>query len=455
MISRDVKPFSLPGEVMAALPAGTGAVFLRLGRSCAANKGIAENLHMDITVFSSRLGNLVRASWIVALIAVALSYIPMVQRSFVLVNRVCTTDTDCISGQLTRAAAAGLRTAGLSPAAYAVYYDALLVGIVAVFAAVAGTIVWRRPTDPMALLTAFTLLLFGGITFANSEQVVGTASPWFTPVNILSMLGSIAIGIFLYLFPSGMRSGSSIFTRVVLPSLMAMWAVLQVASYLGIRGPLDYNDPQNPFGFAEWLFFLGTMGAVQVYRYRTVSDSIQQQQTKWVVLGVCTSLDSFIILIFINGFVGVSTETAAGYIALETCLRLVMLPIPISIAFAVLRQRLWDVDILINRTIVYAALTASVALFYLGGVIVFQAIFRAVAGQNSELAIALTTLLIAGLFNPWRRRLQVFIDRRFYRNKYDAARVLASLQTRLRDEVDLDRVRADLVSAIHETVQPD
>jgi hypothetical protein len=128
--------------------------------------------------------------------------------------------------------------------------------------------------------------------------------------------------------------------------------------------------------------------------------------------------------------------------------------LPLSAAVAIMRYRLFDIDLVINRTLVYGSLTLSLAAIYIGGVVGLQAVFRTVTGQSSDLAIAIVTLAVAALFNPWRRRLQGFIDRRFYRRKYDASRTLASFSVRLRDEVDLDHLSGDIAKVVYETVQP-
>jgi hypothetical protein len=129
---------------------------------------------------------------------------------------------------------------------------------------------------------------------------------------------------------------------------------------------------------------------------------------------------------------------------------------PISIGIAIVRYRLYDIDILINRTLVYGALSATLALIYFGGVATTQAIFRALTGQQEQpqLAIVISTLLIAALFNPLRRRIQRFIDRRFYRRKYDARKTLEAFSAKLRDETDLDALSDDLVGVVKETMQP-
>jgi hypothetical protein len=122
--------------------------------------------------------------------------------------------------------------------------------------------------------------------------------------------------------------------------------------------------------------------------------------------------------------------------------------------FAVLKYRLYDLDVLINRTLVYGSLTATLALVYLGGVVGLQAAFRALSGQESTLAVVASTVAIATLSSPLRRRMQALVDRRFYRRKYDAARTLAAFNSRLREETDLNTLTDDVMSVVRETMQP-
>ena len=129
--------------------------------------------------------------------------------------------------------------------------------------------------------------------------------------------------------------------------------------------------------------------------------------------------------------------------------------IPVAVGIAILRYRLYDIDIVINRTLVYGTLTAALGLVYLGGVIVLQYLFSVFAGGESQLAVVASTLAIAALFNPLRRRIQGVIDRRFYRRKYDAAKTLENFSARLREETDLDRLGGELVSVAHQTIQPE
>ena len=135
-------------------------------------------------------------------------------------------------------------------------------------------------------------------------------------------------------------------------------------------------------------------------------------------------------------------------------LALSILAFPAAIGIAILRHRLFDIDLIIRRTLVYGALAATLLALYLGGVVLLQAGFRALTGQTSELAIIISTLVIAALFQPLRARVRQGIDRRFYRQRYDAVRTVAAFSTRLRDEVDLPTLRQELVGVVQETLQP-
>jgi hypothetical protein len=128
--------------------------------------------------------------------------------------------------------------------------------------------------------------------------------------------------------------------------------------------------------------------------------------------------------------------------------------VPIAVGFAVLKYRLYEIDIIINRTLVYGTLTATLVALYFGGIVLLQRVFVALTGERSTLAVVASTLLIAALFNPLRRRIQSFIDRRFYRRKYDAAKTLEAFSAKLRDETDLEALNNELVGVVRETMQP-
>lgn len=393
----------------------------------------------------------VRMLWMLATAAVLLAWVPVMRRSFVRIHHLCV-EPNCNSGQLNTQALSALHAMGLPVQAFAAWDDLLVLVSIAVFAGVGGLIIWRRQ-DRIGILAGFTLVLFGGITFplGSPMEVLQNEGPvWGPPANILALAGSIGITLFIFMFPDG---------RFV-PRWMVIFAVTgsvqDCLSYLAPGSALDAQDGTSVNAFLSilWLSGLVTMVAVQVYRYRTVSNPVERQQTKWVVLGIATALLSFLVMIFLLGTIPVVSQSGGVFLLIDTVFRLVMLPIPLGIGFAMLRYRLWDVDVLINRALIYGSLTVTTVGLYVGSVIGLEALFRAVTGQHSDLAIAIATLAVAALFNPWRHRLQRFIDRRFYRRRYDAARVLAAFNARLRDEVDLDQLSTDLLLATQETLQP-
>ena len=183
----------------------------------------------------------------------------------------------------------------------------------------------------------------------------------------------------------------------------------------------------------------------------------QRQQTKWVVFGFTVALAVFTSILLLASFVPPTLQNAGpvGTMVFGTLIYGSLLLIPLSIGLAILHSRLYDIDVIINRALVYGPLTTLLVVIYFGCVVGSQYIIRILTGQDSTLAIVASTLAIAALFNPLRRYLQNFIDRRFYRKKYDAARVLEDFSVRLRDETDLERLNDDLKSVIQETMQPE
>ena len=156
--------------------------------------------------------------------------------------------------------------------------------------------------------------------------------------------------------------------------------------------------------------------------------------------------------VFLHEFTGADVSNVG--IAMAAVTILFLLIFPLSLGTAVLRYRLWDIDVLINHALVYAALTATLTGTYFGGVVLLQMAFRGVTGQGNAVAIVVSTLTIAALFIPLRRRIQDIIDRRFFRRRYDAALTLAAFSSRMRDEVDMDRLTSELLTAVEDTMQP-
>jgi hypothetical protein len=193
------------------------------------------------------------------------------------------------------------------------------------------------------------------------------------------------------------------------------------------------------FVLVSWLFAVAAM----ITRMDQARGA-ERQQLKWFVYTVALLVVGFLAALL--GFGQHSVAWNLGVAAFNF--------LPIAAGIAILRYRLYDIDVVINRTLVYGVLTAALALVYVGSIVLFQGLFRALTGENSQLAIVASTLAIAALFVPLRRRVQAFIDRRFYRRKYDVAETLQAFSSRLRDDVDLDSVADDLVGVVKETMQP-
>jgi hypothetical protein len=183
----------------------------------------------------------------------------------------------------------------------------------------------------------------------------------------------------------------------------------------------------------------------------TVRDQVGRSQLKWLLAGIT----SFV-------FVGVGGWLVSSYIFPETMANgnwlittIGWFLLPVCLAIAITRYRLFDIDVIIRRTLVYGTLTATLALVFFGGVTLLQAVFGAISSQESEASIVISTLVLAALFNPLRKRVQDFIDRRFFRKKFDAERTLAAFASTQRNETDLESVSAHLLGVVNDTMQPE
>jgi len=178
---------------------------------------------------------------------------------------------------------------------------------------------------------------------------------------------------------------------------------------------------------------------------------VERQQLKWFAYAAVASVIATTLAYLIPGVI----DTPLWFERAGVALNVATIPaIPVAIGIAILRYRLYDIDLLINRTLVYGSLTATLVAIYFGGIVVLQRVFVALTGERSTLAVVASTLAIAALFNPLRRRVQGFVDRRFYRSKYDAAKTLEALSAKVRDETNLAALSDDLVGVVRETMQP-
>jgi hypothetical protein len=348
-------------------------------------------------------------------------------------------------GRLTPEQVRLIENLGLTPEFYAAYTVAVPVSTMLVFTAIATVIFWRRSEDRMALFGAFMLVVFGGAALTSGvPQALAVAHPalWL-PVHLLDYLGQVAFVVFFYVFPSG---------RFV-PRWTRWFAIAVALLYVP-----DIFFPHSPLDLLDGPLFFGVLGSlvlVQVYRYRRVSNPAERQQTKWVVFGVAMGLVGFTMLLTLANYVPSFKPTGPlGEMVAETCVYGLIALVPLAIGVAILRSGLYDIDILINRTLVYGSLTITLVALYFGVIVVLQRFFVLLTGQQSTIAVVASTLAIAALFNPLHRRIQSFIDRRFYRSKYDARKTLEAFSNKLRDETDLEALNDEVVGVVRETMQP-
>jgi hypothetical protein len=246
--------------------------------------------------------------------------------------------------------------------------------------------------------------------------------------------------------PVGWLGGLSIVLAVV-SSTIVLWPERGPALVTGDESPSHVLDVVLLFAAVPMLFVAG-LGAVNslLVRFRR-SRGDERQQIKWFASAAALTLIWIIVF-------GQSTLRGLPEAMVALSSLLVIPSIPIATGVAILRYRLYDIDVIINRTLVYGSLTVILVGLYFGGIVVLQRVFVLLTGERSTLAVVTSTLLIAALFNPLRRRIQGFIDRRFYRRKYDAAKTLEAFSAKLRDETDLDALSGDLVGVVRETMQP-
>jgi len=228
--------------------------------------------------------------------------------------------------------------------------------------------------------------------------------------------------------------------------------VCSIENPLGIEGLESVSDLIDPLIEAFWYGVLGLVAVASLYVRFRHAGGVERQQIKWLAYAASLVVLGTTLAYGVYGVTGARWTWQVGI----TLLAVGLVGTPIAVGIAISRYRLYEIDTLINRTLVYGALTAALAMLYLGGVATTQVIFRALTGQEEQpqLAIVVSTLVIAALFTPLRRRIQGFIDRRFYRRKYDARRTLEAFSAKLRDETDLDALSGDLVGVVRETIQP-
>jgi hypothetical protein len=339
--------------------------------------------------------------------------------------------------------------------------------VIFAFSTVGALVGSRRPENPIGwlFLSGAFVWILGELALEYGVYALITAPGTLPAGTWVAWFGGWARGVgwflivvfLLLLFPTGQLPSPR--WRPVLWGAVGYIAFFTLVVWLSpVSADTRLAFVRNPLGMeigimnllVGLLYFtipllLVAGGTAAIVRFRG-SRGDERQQLKWFAYAVTVMVSLFMLWFSLE---------LAGVVAVGALVFAVpLMGLPIAVGVAILRYRLYDIDIVINRTLVYGSLTALLVATYFGGVVSLQGTFRALTGQESQLAIVASTLLIAALFVPLRRRVQSFIDRRFYRKKYDAARTLQDFSTRLREKTDLDSLDTELLGVVRETVQP-
>src|SRR2546421_1422441 len=393
---------------------------------------------------------IVRIVWVAVVVFTLSIFMLSFPAYFAQLQTVCVGVT-CVYayGQLTPGTAQALQNLGLSTGGYAVSILALAIASALVFFGVACVLFWRRSDDWMAVFVSLFLVIIGVNFSVQAQATLATnvQTAWYWSHTVLIGLGWVSFSLLLYLFPDG---------RFV-PRWTRLLAVFVVASNLFLDASPVPISTFPPWMLGAIFLINGGSGVVaQIYRYVRVSGPVQRQQTKWVVFGLAaTALVIFGRFVPLLIFPSLSTSSSPYFLVSTYVYPFGLLLTPLSLGIAILRYRLWDIDTIINKALVYGGLSLLLAAVYLGLIVGLESLLGLVSGQASQpVVIVVSTLVIAALFQPLRHRVQAIIDRRFYRHKYDAARTLAAFSAILQNEVDLSQLSEQLVAVVQETMQP-
>jgi hypothetical protein len=312
---------------------------------------------------------------------------------------------------------------------------------------------WRKSDDWMAMLFALMLVILGAFA-TRSLWAVERAEPQLrVPVRIVSLAALALLVLLCCLFPDGrfVPGWSKLLAAATVPVLAA-----QPDLPLAV---LRLPDPVAGVSTWRWRLMALTVGGLfalgfvaQAYRYRRISTPVQRQQTKWIIFTVGAVILVLLVAIIIPSTVVSTTSSWFAWAMLATIP--LFLLFPVAIANAVIRYRLYDIDRLINRTLVYGLLTALLAGVYASVVLILGQVFGELGAGPPSWAVAGATLAVAALFQPARRRIQAVVDRRFNRRKYNAVQTVEAFSARLRHQVDLDTLSAELLAVVDQTMQP-
>lgn len=383
--------------------------------------------------------HIVRGVWLVCIVATLLIVAGFVPIRFEYLMHLCSQDAQYFQ---------------FSGAVALCTYYRLGIGLFPLVASLAITAlaVSRRSNDWLVLLSTLMAVSTAAL-FGSMSALVPVPPEWYAPTLFVRILSPLCIFLFLFVFPDGRVTPGAAWIPLVLSVGLVLSWVVAPGSPFNI-----YNLATWPFSISVLMLGLAIGLMAQVYRYFRISTPIQKQQSKWIVIGTLLAIPAFLITYLPFGMLAVLREPGLPRL-LHTLLAEPFYQIAFTLSMiaaviAILRYRLWDIDIIIRRTVTYATVGIVLAAVYFAAVILLQQIFASVSWQRSEIITVLSTLAIAALFVPLRNRVQAAVDRHFNRRHYDARQVMNDFAVTVRDETDLERLTARLMEVVQETMQP-
>ena len=369
----------------------------------------------------------------------------------------------------TRDALIGLVGSG----AYPVVIFGLEVGLVVTLSGTAIVIYGRRSADWMAMFVALAFISYGVFITPTLDALRIAIPASAFAVAVAQAMGVGAALLFFFLVPDG-----RFVPRWTFP-VAVVWALWNAASVFVPDSPMNFSNlrpysvlhglllgpttiPEPEYvatllSFATIMTFWISGCWAQIVRYRTDSSAVRRRQTKWIVVALNFAIAGYAALMIPRLVVPALREPGVPNLVFHLVgtpiFLVVILLVPLFVAFSILRYHLWDIEVLVNRTLVYGALTITLVGAYIVSIVVGLAVLSPFTGR-SEVAVAVATLAVATLFQPMRARIQRTVDRRFYRSRYDAGLVISTFADRLATKVELDSLRAEVLSSVAETMHP-
>ncbi|HEY7342521.1 MAG TPA: hypothetical protein VH591_16725 [Ktedonobacterales bacterium] len=391
------------------------------------------------TVLDGRQLVLARLAWAIVFAGMLVAFVVGIPSSFATMSHACPDVCNFTESQ-----AAALTSVGISLDTFAWIAVALACVIVLISTTLALILFWRRSNDWMVLLVSLFLITYPILNLGTTTtQTIDLGSPAWIAIQILTFPGTFIFYATFLLFPSGRfvpRWTWILFVVFTIWSLMASYFLDAFSGFLVVGYPLTTI----------------TIVILQIYRYRHGSTPMQRQQTKWAIAGLASVLIANQLFWLPSGLtpLGNTLYMPISYLFYQ----LVILAMPITFFIAIQRHRLYDIDTIINRALVYGSVTVVLAAAYAGCIIALQAISRTLVpipgGSDEPITIVISTLLIAALFQPLRRRVQRAVDHRFYRTRYDARKAVEAFGATLRQEVDIASFSERLLTVVQQTMEP-